>query len=77
MQGKHVQTVEQVAAEFFFFHRPNQIAIGGGDQPHVHPDRLRSSQPLELLVLQNAQQFGLQLQRNVSHLVEQQSALVR
>ena len=77
MQGKHVQAVEQVAAEFLFFDRAPQIDIGGGDQPHVHPDRLRSSQPLELLVLQNAQQFGLQLQRNISNFVEQQSPLIR
>src|SRR6266478_6871410 len=77
MQGKHVQAVEQVTAELFFFDGTNQIAIGGGDQPHVDPDRLRASQALELLILQNAQQLGLQLQRNVSNLVEQQSALIR
>ncbi len=71
MQGKHVQAVEQVAAKFFFFDRAHQIAIGGGDQPRVHPDRFRSSQAFEFLVLQNAQQLGLQLQRNFSHLVEQ------
>src|SRR5260370_13239061 len=77
MQRKHVQAVEQITAEFFFFDGTNQIAIGGGDQPHVHPDRLRASQALELLILQNAQQLGLQLQRDVSYLVEQQSALIR
>src|SRR5260221_25679 len=48
-----------------------------GDQPHVHPDHLRASQVLELLALQPAQQLGLQLQRNVSNLIEQQSALIR
>src|SRR6202030_4654277 len=77
MQRTHVQAVAQITAEFFFFDATNQIAIGGGDQPHVHPDRLRASQALELLILQNAQQLGLQLQRNVSNLVEQQSALIR
>src|SRR6266403_4449816 len=77
MQGKHVQAVEQVTAEFLFFDGTNQIAIGGGDQPHVYPNRLRASQVLELLVLQNAQQLGLQLQRNVSNFIEQQSALIR
>src|ERR1035437_37609 len=77
MQRENMQAVEQVTAEFFLFHRTNQIAIGGGDQPHVHMDRPRSSQAFKLLVLQNTQQLGLQLQRNISNLVEQQSALIR
>src|SRR5208282_3052251 len=76
MQGKDVQAVEQVPARFFFFNRVHQIAIGGSDQAHVHVDRLCSSQAFELLVLQNAQQLGLQLQRNISNLVQQQSAFV-
>jgi hypothetical protein len=36
----------------------------------------RAPQPLELLVLQDAQQLRLQLQRNVTHLVQKQRALV-
>lgn len=76
MQGKYPEAVEQVTAKFFFFDRLYQIAIGGGDQAHVHPDRLRASQSLELVVLQNAQQFGLQFQWNLTNLVEQQRALV-
>ncbi len=59
MQGKHVQAVEQVAAEFLFFDGPRQIAVGGGDQANIHMDGLISAQVLELLVLQNAQQLRL------------------
>ena len=59
MHGKHVQSVEQVAAKLLLFDGARQIAIGGRDQPHVHTDRFRPSQALELLVFKNAQQLGL------------------
>jgi len=74
-----VQAVEQVAPGILFFLDPPRIrsrlvaAISRTSTRIV----LRAPQVLELLVLQNAQQFGLQLQRNLSNLVEQQSALIR
>src|SRR5271155_656076 len=77
MQRKHVQAVEQITAEFLFFDRAGEVAIGSSDQAHVHVDGLRPPQTLEVLVLQYAQQLGLQLQRNLSNFVEQQRALVR
>src|SRR5205823_5083760 len=45
-------------------------------QPHVHPDRLRAAEALELLLLQHAQQLGLQFSRDVADLVEEQRPLV-
>ena len=36
-----------------------------------------AAQPLELPLLQNAQQLGLQLQRNIADLVQEQRAVVR
>ena len=39
---------------------------------HVHLDGLRAAQALELLLLQHAEQLGLQLRRDVADLVEEQ-----
>src|SRR5262249_15717630 len=49
---------------------------GGGHQTHVHLDRPGPAQTLELLLLQDAEQFGLQLQRDVADLVEEQRPVV-
>src|SRR5580698_9473152 len=58
MQRKDVQAIKQIPPEFLFFNRSNQIAIGGGDQPHIHPNRLGSSQALELLVCRTRNNLG-------------------
>src|SRR6476660_6615258 len=49
----------------------------GSHQAHIDLDRLATAEPFELLFLQHAQQLRLELQRNVSHLVQKQRALVR
>ena len=54
-----------------------EIAIGGGDQARVGADGARTAQPLELALLQHAQQLGLQLQRNLAHLVQEHGAAMR
>ena len=51
--------------------------IGGGDDAHIHFLGRIAAQALELLLLQNAQQLGLELQRDVADFVEEQRALVR
>jgi hypothetical protein len=57
--GEHVQAVVQVGAKGAVGDHPGQVAVGGRHQPHVHLDRLGAAQPLELLLLQDAQQLGL------------------
>src|SRR5262249_51782244 len=54
-----------------------QVQVGGGDEAHRNPNRLSASQPLELLLLQDTQEFGLQLQRNITDLVEKERATTR
>src|SRR5438093_1144596 len=53
-----------------------QIPVGGGDHSDVHRDALVPSHPCELPILEEAQQFGLHLERQLSHLVEQERAAV-
>jgi len=47
-----------------------QIAVGGGDNPHVHADGPGSSQPLKFMVLKCTQQFWLQFERYFSDFIE-------
>ena len=53
-----------------------QIAIRGGDHPHVGGDGLIAADPLELLLLEHAQHLGLQQQRHIANFVEKQRAAV-
>ena len=48
-----------------------------GDDPHVDVLRLRRADPLERAFLQHAQQLGLQVERQIADLVEEQRAAVR
>ncbi len=50
--------------------------MGRGDHPHVERLDLVGAQRLDLLLLQHAQQLGLQRQRQVADLVEEQRAAV-
>ena len=69
-----VQAIEEVLPEGPLVDHPLQIAVGGGDQPDVRLDRARGADPLELPLLQDAQQQSLERQRNLAHLVEEQGA---
>src|SRR6185436_5431682 len=53
-----------------------QIPIGGRDQSHVDSGRARGTQTLELLLLQDAEQLGLQLQWYLADLVEENSTAI-
>ena len=72
-----VQAVVEVFAEAAVGDHSRQVAVRGRHQAHVHLDRLRAAQALELLLLQHAEQLGLQLRRDVADLVEEQRPLVR
>src|SRR5580692_6300451 len=71
---KHVQAIVQVAAELAVLHHFLEIAIGRRHQPHI--DSLGSvvAQPFKLTFLQSAEQFGLDLDGNISHLVQEKRA---
>src|ERR1035437_4465782 len=53
-----------------------QIAVRGGENPDIHLDGAVAPHPLEFTLLQDAQQFRLQVERNLTPLVEQQSPLI-
>ena len=53
-----------------------QILVGGGDDPHVHRDRLGSADRGEALFVERAQDFGLRLQAHVADFVQEQRAAI-
>ena len=54
-----------------------QVAVGRGDDAHVDLQRRRAADALEALLLERAQDLGLQRQRQVADLVEEQRAAMR
>ena len=59
-----VEPVVQVLAELAGLDHRRQIAVGRGNQSNVHLDRPRAAEPLELVLLQHAQDLGLRVRRS-------------
>src|SRR5437667_1954650 len=76
MDREHVQPVVEIVPEPLLFHHPKEVAVRRGDEADVDLDRLRTPDPLELLLLQDAQQLRLKLERDLADLVEEQRAAV-
>ncbi|MCY1408334.1 hypothetical protein D9M71_236540 [compost metagenome] len=66
----------EIGAEMPVADAVGQVAVGRGDDPHVDVARLVLAQALDLAVLQGTQQLGLQAQRQLADLVEEQRAAV-
>ena len=73
---EHVQPVVEILAELAGGDRLLQILVGGGDQADVGADRLGAAQPLELALLQHAQQLDLRREVQLADLVQEQRAAV-
>ena len=76
-QRKHVQPVEQILTKMATGDRVGDVPIGGGDDADVERYRLPAADPLHLALLQDPQQLGLQRQRHLGDLVEQERAILR
>src|SRR5208283_403387 len=77
LNREDVESIKQILAELLVPNHGGKIAMRGGNQPHVHADRLGASQPLELLLLDGAQQFRLEFEADVADLIQKQRASVR
>ena len=67
----HVEAEEQILAELAALDRLLEILVGRRDHAHVHLDRARRSEPLDLLLLQDAQHLGLRLRAHVADFVQE------
>src|SRR5688572_7789072 len=57
--------------------RELEVDVGGADQPEVHVDESVAADRAILALLQDPQQFGLQIRWHLANLVEQQRAAFR
>src|SRR5580704_16709949 len=74
---KDVQPVVEVAPKFFRHHHLFQVAMSRGYDSSIHVLGPSTAQPLELPLLQDAQELRLQLERNVADFIQKQRSLVR
>src|SRR5207245_2603034 len=73
---EHVEAEVEVLAEAAPLDLLLEVAIGGADHAHVDADLALAAQPAQPLLLHDAQELGLQLDGDLSHLVEEQRAAV-
>src|SRR5215470_9556822 len=74
---KDVQPVVEVRAELPILDQLLERTVRRGDDPDVAPDRLCASHPLERVLLEDAKELRLELQRQIADLVEEQRTPVR
>jgi hypothetical protein len=74
MDGEDVQPVIEVSTEASLLHVASQIPIRRRHDPDVSPEHSVPSDPLELTLLQDAQQPDLNRRREVPDFVEEDRA---
>ena len=75
--GEHIQAVIEIHSEQLLGDQPGEILIGCRHHAHIDVTGIRAAQPFKLLLLQDAQQFRLQFERNVADFIQEQRAAVR
>ena len=71
-----VQAVVEILAEIPALDRGVEIAVRGGEDAHVDVNRMTAAHPLDLALLQHAQQRDLGIRRKLAHLVQEDGAAV-
>jgi hypothetical protein len=72
----HMQSVEEIRAEGATVDFAAKVAIGRGDHPHVDGHLLHAAHRDDDALLENTQQLGLNLERQLAHFVEKDSSVV-
>src|SRR5690606_32834884 len=76
VDGKDVEPVVEILAKCPVAHRLAQVAIGRGNDADIHLLRPGGADRLELSFLEDAKQLGLELQRQLADLVEEDRSAV-
>ena len=74
LDRNHAQPKVQVLAEFPRGDQGLEVLVGRRDHARLELERLDAADPVELALLQHAQQLGLQLDRQVADFVEEDRA---
>src|SRR5688500_8650834 len=72
-----VQAVEQILTELIVADGLNNVAIGSGDEPHVHAQFLVAAHASERSIFEEAQQLGLERTAHIPDLVEKDRSSIR
>ena len=72
-----VETIEEIAPEPAAPDIVGQVAIGRGDDPDIHSRRAVGAEAFDLSLLQHAQDLWLELEGQVTNLVEEDNAAIR
>jgi hypothetical protein len=76
LDRKYIEAKVEVTAKFAISHHPRQVAMRCSHEPNIHLVSSAAAQTFEFLFLQYAQQFGLQLRRNVADLVKEEGTFI-
>ena len=71
---KYVQPVEQILAKAALLHIGDQVAIGGGDDAHIHFHRFARANRFDFAFLNGAQELDLRGRRQFADFVEEKRA---
>src|SRR6267378_7006950 len=74
LDREDVKTVKQIAAKCTRCDSRLQIAVGGGDDPHIGSDRLIAAHTLKLPLLQNTQQRNLSFRGQLTDFIKEEGA---
>src|SRR5262249_4967134 len=66
-----IESVVQILAEHPLMNLFLQVAVGRADHSHVDLNRLLATDPLEFVVLQDLEEFGLESHIHISNFVEE------
>src|SRR5262249_21385894 len=77
LQREDAQAVVEVLAKRLLAHGPEQVAVAGRQDTHVHLDRGGAADPVDRPLLQHAEQFRLGVSGQLADLVEEEGAAVR
>jgi hypothetical protein len=67
---------EQVLSHVLVAHR-RKAAIAGRDNPYVDAAAVQATHWTDVAILEDAEEFGLDLERQLAHFVKEQAAVVR
>ena len=71
-----IQPVKKIGTDFLLLQQSAKVPIGCGDQARVGGEGTRTSQALKLALLQDAQQLGLELERNLPNLIQEDGSAI-
>ena len=71
---QHAEPVKKIFAKAAFGHGTGQVGVRGRDHPNIDRLAAAGTHLVDGVLLQKAQQVGLQLQRQVGNLIQKQGA---